>query len=103
MPTARTSRGALVAVALSTTLTSTACAPTTTGLSRPDVTARMLPRVDDVIRAPAPRPVPRKGDDARLFARRALDYGDANGAALVDGRAAYERVRDELASPGAQP
>ncbi|WP_156312177.1 hypothetical protein [Methylobacterium platani] len=56
-----------------------------------------------MIRAPAPRPVPRKGDDARLFARRALDYGDANAAALVDGRAAYGRVRDELASPGAQP
>ena len=101
MSTARIWRGALAALALSTTLTSTACAPTTTGLSRPDVTARALPRVDDVIRAPAKRPAPSRNEDARLFARRALDYGDANAAALTDGREAYEILRHELA--GGQP
>ncbi len=101
MPTARTLRGALAALALSTMLTSTACAPITTGVSRPDVTARVLSRVDDVIRSPAPRPAPSRGEDARLFARRALDYGDANAAALADGREAYEDLRRGFA--GGQP
>ncbi len=100
MFTARIWRGALAALALSTTLTSTGCAPTITG-ARPDVTARALPRVDDVIRAPAKRPAPSRNEDARLFARRALDYGDANSAALTDGREAYEGLRRGLA--GGQP
>ena len=97
MPFARTWRGALAALALSTTLTSIGCAPTISGVSRPDVTARALPRVDDVIRPPLKRPAPSRGEDARLFARRALDYGDANAAALVDGREAYEGLRREIA------
>ena len=100
MPTALNFRGALAALALSTTLTSTGCAPTISG-ARPDVTARLLPKVDDVIRAPAKRPAPFRNEDARLFARRALDYGDANAAALVDGREAYEGLRRGLA--GDQP
>jgi hypothetical protein len=54
-----------------------------------------------VIRAPAKRPAPSRNEDARLFARRALDYGDANAAALTDGREAYEILRRELA--GGQP
>ena len=65
------------------------------------MTARALPRVDDLIRAPAKRPDPSRNEDARLFARRALDYGDANAAALVDGREAYEGLRLGLA--GGQP
>jgi hypothetical protein len=43
------------------------------------------------------RPAPSRNEDARIFARRALDYGDANAAALVDGREAYEGLRCDIA------
>jgi len=49
--------------------------------------------------APAPRPLIREGDDVRLVARRALDYGDQNAQRLEQARAAYETVRDLYAAP----
>ena len=61
--------------------------------------ARDLPPVRDVVPDPAPRPVIRKGDDARLLARRALDYGDANAARLGQARDAYQGVVDAYARP----
>ena len=44
---------------------------------------------------PARRPEIRPGADARLLARRALDYGDGNAARLRQARDAYEAVRLE--------
>jgi hypothetical protein len=56
---------------------------------------RQLPSAGLVVPAPAPRPLIRAGDDARLVARRALDYGDANAQRLEQARAIYEAVRAE--------
>lgn len=64
---------------------------------------RHLPPVADIIPAPAPRPAPRRGDDARHYARRALDYGDANAAALADAGARYGALVEAMAHPAAPP
>ena len=58
--------------------------------------ARTLPPADQVVLDPAPRPVPEKGGDARVLARRALDYGDQNAARLKQSRETYRAVADEL-------
>ncbi|MBP2494731.1 hypothetical protein ABID82_005658 [Methylobacterium sp. PvP062] len=59
----------------------------------------MLPPVADIVPAPAPRPVPKRGEDARLYARRALDYGDANAAGLGDAADRYGALADALKHP----
>lgn len=61
--------------------------------------ARALPPVADIVPAPAVRPIPMRGEDARLYARRALDYGDENAAGLRSGAEAYARLADALAHP----
>lgn len=68
---------------------------------RPALGARTLPPVADVVPAASPRPVPVHGEDARLFARRALDYGDASAAALADAAARYDAVVAAYANPAA--
>jgi len=45
-----------------------------------------------VVPDPVARPTIRKGDDARIVARKALDYGDQNAARLRQGRTAYEAL-----------
>jgi hypothetical protein len=64
----------------------TACSSTAT------VVARTLPAVDLVVPQPAPRPAITVGSDARLLARRALDYGDQNAARLEQARGAYGAI-----------
>lgn len=49
--------------------------------------------------APAARPVPSRGEDARLYARRALDYGDQNAAGLADAAARYGAIVEAYARP----
>ncbi|GEP11840.1 hypothetical protein [Methylobacterium gnaphalii] len=70
-------------------------------MSRPTAGARSLPPVADIIAAPAPRPVPGRGEDARLFARRALDYGDANAAGLLQSGERYGALAERMAHPQA--
>lgn len=71
------------------------------GDARPEVGARTLPPVADVVPSPSARPVPVRGEDARLFGRRALDYGDQNAAALADAAARYGAVVAAYANPAA--
>lgn len=47
----------------------------------------------------AARPVGARREDARLYAQRALDYGDANAAALADAAARYGAVVAAYANP----
>lgn len=47
-----------------------------------------------MVPAPAARPRPRKGEDVRLFARRALNYGDENAAKLAQAGEAYGAIAD---------
>lgn len=54
--------------------------------------ARHLPSAEAIVPESAPRPVIGKGDDARLVARKALSYGDANADRLEQARRAYEVV-----------
>ncbi len=61
--------------------------------------ARELPPAHHIVADPAPRPIPRKGDDARVFARRALDFGDANAMRLEQARESYQAVADEFSRP----
>lgn len=63
-----------------------------TGGRTPAPSARLLPSADAVVPDPVPRPAARKGDDARLVARRALSYGDANADRLEQARRAYEAI-----------
>jgi hypothetical protein len=49
--------------------------------------------------APAPRPAAKAGEDARLYARRALDYGDQNAAALTDASGRYRALAEAMAHP----
>lgn len=92
---------ARLALVASLTTTCASCAATG-GLSRSEAGARLLPAVADVIPAPAARPAPARGEDARIFARRALDYGDANAAALTDAAARYGAIAATLARPPAE-
>lgn len=82
---------AIGASLLMVTLTSCAHEP------EPEVApvVRELPPVLLVVPAPVPRPEPIKGHDARLLARDALTYGDANAARLLAARRAYGGVRDD--------
>lgn len=50
-----------------------------------------------------PRPVPKRGEDARLYARRALDYGDANAAGLADAADRYGALADAMKHPAPAP
>ncbi|WP_188311893.1 hypothetical protein [Salinarimonas soli] len=45
--------------------------------------------------------MPRLGESPRIFARRALNYGDQNAAALADTADVYERLRESYAAPTA--
>lgn len=64
---------------------------------------RRLPAADLIVPAPAPRPAIREGDDVRLLARRALDYGDQNAARLQQARKAYEAVQKHYAASPPNP
>jgi len=59
--------------------------------------ARRLPPVGDIVPVPLPRPQVRKGDDARIVARRALDYGDGNARGLAQARDAYGQLVEDYA------
>lgn len=59
---------------------------------------RELPAAELLFQPPAPRPAIMAGTDARLLARRALDYGDGNAERLAQARQAYERLRETLAT-----
>lgn len=61
--------------------------------------SRILPPVALVVPDPAPRPPIRKGDDVRIVARKALDFGDANALRLEQARAAYQAIADEYGRP----
>lgn len=95
-------RSARWALAGCLTLTSAACG-TTRGLSGAAPGVRTLPPVADIVPAPAPRPVPKRGEDARLYARRALDYGDANAAGLGDAANRYGALADAMKHPAPVP
>lgn len=71
----------------------------TRGLSSAAPGARTLPPVADIVPAPASRPVPGRGEDARIYARRALDYGDANASSLGEAADRYGALAATLADP----
>lgn len=49
---------------------------------------------------PVERPPPlRKGEDVRLYARKALDYGDANAELLRQGKGNYRAIVEQYAAP----
>lgn len=95
-------RSARWALAGCLTLTSAACG-TTRGLSSAAPGVRTLPPVADIVPAPATRPVPKRGEDARLYARRALDYGDANAAGLGDAADRYGALAEAMKHPAPAP
>lgn len=95
----RSARWGLVACL---TLTLPACG-TTRGLSSAAPGARVLPPVADIVPLPTPRPVPKRGEDARLYARRALDYGDANAASLGDAADRYGALAEAMKHPAPTP
>ena len=64
---------------------------------------RRLPASELIVPEPLARPAIRQGDDARLLARRALDYGDGNAARLRQARDAYEALRDNYATSAENP
>lgn len=43
--------------------------------------------------------MPKRDEDARLYARRALDYGDANAAGLADAADRYGALADAMKRP----
>lgn len=47
--------------------------------------------------------MPKRGEDARLYARRALDYGDANAAGLADATARYGALAEAMEHPAPAP
>jgi hypothetical protein len=47
--------------------------------------------------------VPKRGEDARLYARRALDYGDANAAGLTDAADRYRALAEAMEHPAPEP
>lgn len=47
--------------------------------------------------------MPKRGEDARLYARRALDYGDANAAGLGDAANRYGALADAMKHPAPVP
>jgi hypothetical protein len=53
---------------------------------------RSLPPVHSIVPETAPRPTLEVGDDVRLLARKALDYGDENARRLEQARKNYGRV-----------
>jgi hypothetical protein len=53
---------------------------------------RELPPVDSVIQRATPRPRISLGQDARVVAAEALQYGDENAGKVEAGRANYGRV-----------
>ncbi len=75
----------------------------TTGSLTPAPSPRLLPAAALIVPDPAERPIPKRGDDARLFARRALTYGDDNAIRLRDARAAYGALAERLAHPDEVP
>lgn len=58
--------------------------------------SRNVPDVRAVIPAPAPRPVVRAGDDARVAARKGFNWGRQNEVRLVQARRNYQCVSDWL-------
>lgn len=80
----------LAAVLMTPTLAGCAKEP------RPAPLSRDLPAGELIVPAPAPRPAITVGMDARLLARRALDYGDANARLLTAARSSYEALRITL-------
>ena len=59
---------------------------------------RILPAVDSVVLFPVQRPDIEEGDDVRLLARRALDYGDENARRLEQARVSYTLIAQRYAS-----
>lgn len=47
--------------------------------------------------------MPKRGEDARLYARRALDYGDANAAGLCDAADRYGALAEAMKHPAPAP
>ncbi|WP_175556335.1 hypothetical protein [Methylobacterium sp. yr668] len=47
--------------------------------------------------------MPKRGEDARLYARRALDYGDANADGLADAADRYGTLADAMKHPAPAP
>lgn len=54
----------------------------------------MLPARELIVPEPSKRPTPQLGDDARIFARKALDYGDSNRQRLIQAGENYQTLID---------
>lgn len=62
-----------------------------------------LPPASAIFLDPLDPPTPRENEDARLFSRRALDYGDGNADRLEQSRRNYEAFRRAAMSPDGSP